>query len=131
MLHLLAMKPNNTMKNWITTFLFLLVSFQISSQKPTKLSSNEIYEKIQKLVTLIKELKTENEKLKSDIELSRDVQNRLKNDLEKLLVEKESNLNNLKFNTLAAENLTKEQIKAQIDQYISEIDNCIAQIEKL
>ena len=49
MLHLLAMKPNNTMKNWITTFLFLLVSFQISSQKPTKLSSNEIYEKIQKL----------------------------------------------------------------------------------
>jgi hypothetical protein len=46
-------------------------------------------------------------------------------------VEKESNLNNLKFNTLAAENLTKEQIKAQIDQYISEIDNCIAQIEKL
>jgi type I site-specific restriction endonuclease len=90
-----------------------------------------IYEKIQKLVTLIKELKTENEKLKSDIELSRDVQNRLKNDLEKLLVEKESNLNNLKFNTLAAENLTKEQIKAQIDQYISEIDNCIAQIEKL
>jgi len=90
-----------------------------------------IYEKIQKLVTLNKELKTENEKLKSEIELSRDVQNRLKNDLEKLLVEKENNENNLKFNTLAAENLTKEQIKAQIDQYISEIDNCIAQIEKL
>jgi hypothetical protein len=90
-----------------------------------------IYEKIQKLVTLNKELKTENEKLKSEIELSRDVQNRLKNDLEKLLVEKENNENNLKFNTLAAENLTKDQIKAQIDQYISEIDNCIAQIEKL
>ncbi len=90
-----------------------------------------IYEKIQKLVTLNKELKSENEKLKSEIELSRDVQNRLKNDLEKLLVEKENNENNLKFNTLAAENLTKDQIKAQIDQYISEIDNCIAQIEKL
>jgi len=90
-----------------------------------------IYEKIQKLVTLNKELKSENEKLKSEIELSRDVQNRLKNDLEKLLVEKENNENNLKFNTLAAENITKEQIKAQIDQYISEIDNCIAQIEKL
>ena len=49
MLHLLAIKPNYTMKNWIITFLFLLVSFQISSQKPSKLSSNEIYEKIQKL----------------------------------------------------------------------------------
>ena len=49
MLHLLAIKPNYTMKNWIIIFLFLLVSFQISSQKPSKLSSNEIYEKIQKL----------------------------------------------------------------------------------
>jgi cell division septum initiation protein DivIVA len=90
-----------------------------------------IYEKIHKLVTLTKELKTENEKLKSEIELSRDVQNRYKLDLEKLLEEKENAENKLKFNTLAVENLTKEQIKAQIDQYISEIDNCIAQIEKL
>ena len=49
MLHLLAIKPNHTMKNWIITFLFLLVSFRISSQRPSKLSSNEIYEKIQKL----------------------------------------------------------------------------------
>ena len=49
MLHLLAIKPNYTMKNWIITFLFLLVSFRISSQRPSKLSSNEIYEKIQKL----------------------------------------------------------------------------------
>jgi hypothetical protein len=59
------------------------------------------------------------------------VQNRLKSNLEKLIVEKENAENKLKFNTLAVENLTKEQIKAQIDQYISEIDNCIAQIEKL
>jgi hypothetical protein len=92
---------------------------------------DSIYEKIQKLVTLTKELKTENEKLKSDLELSRDVQNRLKSNLEKLITEKENAENKLKFNTLAVENLTKEQIKAQIDQYISEIDNCIAQIEKL
>ncbi|MCE2962517.1 MAG: hypothetical protein ACK5UE_02660 [Chitinophagales bacterium] len=92
---------------------------------------DSIYEKIQKLATLTKELKTENEKLKSELELSRDVQNRLKLNLEKLLSEKENAENKLKFNTLAVENLTKEQIKAQIDQYISEIDNCIAQIEKL
>jgi hypothetical protein len=92
---------------------------------------DSIYEKIQKLATLTKELKTENEKLKSDLELSRDVQNRLKSNLEKLITEKENAENKLKFNTLAVENLTKEQIKAQIDQYISEIDNCIAQIEKL
>jgi hypothetical protein len=92
---------------------------------------DSIYEKIQKLATLTKELKTENEKLKSDLELSRDVQNRLKSNLEKLISEKENAENKLKFNTLAVENLTKEQIKAQIDQYISEIDNCIAQIEKL
>jgi len=90
-----------------------------------------IYEKIQRLVNLIQDLKAENEKIKTELELSRDVQNRLKIDLEKLLGEKESIENNLKFNTLAVENLTKEQIKAQIDQYISEIDNCIAQIEKL
>lgn len=92
---------------------------------------DSIYEKIQKLATLTKELKTENEKLKSELELSRDVQNRYKSDLEKLIIEKENAENKLKFNTLAVENLTKEQIKAQIDQYISEIDNCIAQIEKL
>lgn len=92
---------------------------------------DSIYEKIQKLVTLTKELKTENEKLKSELELSRDVQNRYKSDVEKLINEKENAENKLKFNTLAVENLTKEQIKAQIDQYISEIDNCIAQIEKL
>jgi len=90
-----------------------------------------ISQKIQKLISLHDQLKSENEKLKSELELSRDVQSRLKNDLERLLVEKENDENNLKFNTLAAENLTKEQIKAQIDQYISEIDNCIAQIEKL
>lgn len=90
-----------------------------------------IYEKIQRLVNLNQDLKAENEKIKTELELSRDVQNRLKIDLEKLLEEKESMENNLKFNTLVVENLTKEQIKAQIDQYISEIDNCIAQIEKL
>ena len=92
---------------------------------------DSIYEKVQRLVALHKELRTENEKLKSELELSRDVQNRYKIDLEKLIVEKEIAENKLKFNTLAVENLTKEQIKAQIDQYISEIDNCIAQIEKL
>lgn len=92
---------------------------------------DSIYEKIQKLASLTKELKTENEKLKSELELSRDVQNRYKSDVEKLINEKENAENKLKFNTLAVENLTKEQIKAQIDQYISEIDNCIAQIEKL
>jgi len=92
---------------------------------------DSIYEKIQKLATLTKELKTENEKLKSELELSRDVQNRYKIDIEKFIEEKENAENKLKFNTLAVENLTKEQIKAQIDQYISEIDNCIAQIEKL
>lgn len=92
---------------------------------------DSIYEKIQKLATLTKELKTENEKLKSELELSRDVQSRYKSDVEKLIIEKENAENKLKFNTLAVENLTKEQIKAQIDQYISEIDNCIAQIEKL
>lgn len=90
-----------------------------------------IYEKIQKLIAHNQSLKSENEKLKSELELSRDVQNRYKNDIEKLIQEKESIENKLKFNTLAVENLTKEQIKTQIDQYISEIDNCIAQIEKL
>ena len=69
--------------------------------------------------------------MKSELELSRDVQNRYKSDVEKLINEKENAENKLKFNTLAVENLTKEQIKAQIDQYISEIDNCIVQIEKL
>jgi cell division septum initiation protein DivIVA len=90
-----------------------------------------IYEKIQKLIALNKELKTENDKLKSELEVSRDVQNRYKSDLENMIIEKENAENKLNFNTLAVENLTKEQIKAQIDQYISEIDNCIAQIEKL
>lgn len=90
-----------------------------------------IYEKIQKIITQNSELKSENEKLKSELELSRDVQSRLKKDLEKLMEEKENAENKLKYNTLAVENLTKEQIKEQIDQYIAEIDNCIAQIEKL
>jgi hypothetical protein len=90
-----------------------------------------IYEKIQKLIAINKQLKEENTVLINKVELSRNVQDRLKTDLEKVLVEKENIENKIYFGTLAAENLTKKEIKAKIDQYISEIDNCIEQIEKL
>jgi cell division septum initiation protein DivIVA len=90
-----------------------------------------IYEKIQKLIAVNKQLKEENTFLINKVELSRNVQDRLKTDLEKVLVEKENIENKIYFGTLAAENLTKKEIKAKIDQYISEIDNCIEQIEKL
>lgn len=90
-----------------------------------------IFNKVNLLLDQNKQLKTENSKLIEELELARNVQNRLKKDLETLLQEKESMESNSKFNTLAAGNLSKEEIKAKIDQYISEIDNCIAQIEKL
>ena len=90
-----------------------------------------IFEKIRKLIELNNQLSADNTKLKSELNLSRDVQSRLKNDLGKMIAEKETAENNLNFNTLAVDNLTKEELKDKIDQYISEIDNCIAQIEKL
>ena len=49
MLHLLAIKPNDIMKKTIAILSFLLISLTVFSQKPEKLSSNQIYEKIQKL----------------------------------------------------------------------------------
>ena len=49
MLHLLAIKPNDIMKKTIAILSFLLMSLSVFSQKPEKLSSNQIYEKIQKL----------------------------------------------------------------------------------
>lgn len=90
-----------------------------------------IYEKIEKLIAINKQLIEENKTLIGKVEISRNVQDRLKTDLEKLLVEKENTENKIYFGTLAAENLTKKEIKAKIDQYISEIDSCIEQIEKL
>jgi hypothetical protein len=90
-----------------------------------------IYEKIQKLIVVNKQLKEENSALIIKVEMARNVQDRLKTDLEKLLVEKENTESKIYFGTLAAENLTKKEIKAKIDQYISEIDSCIEQIEKL
>lgn len=90
-----------------------------------------IYTKINKLISINKQLKEENTALISKVEMSRNVQDRLKNDLDKMLVEKENNENKIYFGNLAAENLTKKEIKSKIDQYISEIDRCIEQIEKL
>ena len=49
MLHLLAIKPNDIMKKTIAILSFLLMSLSVFSQKPEKLTSNQIYEKIQKL----------------------------------------------------------------------------------
>lgn len=93
---------------------------------------NSIFEKLEQLIQLNKALKAENSSLKSELTLSRDVQNRLKKDLERLIDEKENALAHPKITNLAADgNITKEEIKAKIDQYISEIDNCIVQIEKL
>lgn len=91
----------------------------------------QIYEKIEKLIAINKQLKEENTELINKVETSRNVQDKLKTDLEKILVEKENTENKIYFGTLAAENLTKKEIKAKIDQYISEIDSCIEQIEKL
>ena len=46
MLHLLAIKPNDIMKKTIAILSFLLMSLSVFSQKPEKLTSNQIYEKI-------------------------------------------------------------------------------------
>ncbi len=91
----------------------------------------KIYSKVEHLIAINKQLKEENNKLISKVEMSRNVQDRLKEDLEKILTEKENTENKIYLGTLAAENLTKKEIKSKIDQYISEIDRCIVQIEKL
>ncbi len=49
MLHLLAIKPKYMKKNSILILSFLLISTAIFSQKPQKLTSNEIYAQLQKL----------------------------------------------------------------------------------
>lgn len=91
----------------------------------------QIYNKIEAIIQQNQQLKNENSELINQRDLARDVQSRLKIDLEKLLEEKLNLENKLNFSTLAPENLTKEEIKTKIDQYISEIDRCIEQIEKL
>ena len=48
-LHLLLSKPPYVMKKIVTILSFLLVTISVFSQKPEKLSSNQIFEKIQKL----------------------------------------------------------------------------------
>jgi cell division septum initiation protein DivIVA len=91
----------------------------------------QIYTKLKQLIAANQQLKEENSILIGKVEMARNVQERLKLDLEKMLVEKENTENKIYFGTLAAENLTKKEIKSKIDQYISEIDRCIEQIEKL
>ena len=48
-LHLLLSKPPYVMKKIVTILSFLLVTISVFSQKPEKLSSNQIFEKIEKL----------------------------------------------------------------------------------
>jgi LmbE family N-acetylglucosaminyl deacetylase len=48
-LHLLLSKPPYAMKKIVIIFSFLLVTISVFSQKPEKLTSNQIFEKIQKL----------------------------------------------------------------------------------
>ena len=48
-LHLLMFKPPYIMKKTVIILSFLLLNFSVFSQKPEKLSSNQIFEKIQKL----------------------------------------------------------------------------------
>ena len=48
-LHLLMFKPPYIMKKTVTILSFLLLNFSVFSQKPEKLSSNQIFEKIQKI----------------------------------------------------------------------------------
>jgi cell division septum initiation protein DivIVA len=91
----------------------------------------QIYDKLKLLIATNNHLKEENSTLINKVEMSRNVQERLKKDLEKMLEQKENTENKIYFGTLAAENLSKKEIKLKIDQYISEIDRCIEQIEKL
>lgn len=91
----------------------------------------QIYTKIQRLIDSNSQLKKNNEELNTRINSLLAEQSNLKKDLEIAIEEKVNTENKLKFNTLAPENLTKQEIKSKIDQYISEIERCIEQIEKL
>lgn len=90
-----------------------------------------IYTKIEKLIALNHQLKAENLQLKTSLETSKTEQYHLKTELENAIAEKENLKNKLNIDTLAPENLNKQEIKNKIDQYISEIDRCIEQIGKL
>ncbi len=90
-----------------------------------------IYEKIEKLISTNLQLNEEKERLKLELELVQISQNELVNKKNELEAEKENLENKLNFYTLAPESLTKKEIKDKIDQYISEIDLCIKQLENI
>lgn len=91
----------------------------------------EIYLKTKSLVDQNKQLKANNESLKSELGLLKQTLHDRNKEMEELISKKENLENKLNFYTLAPESLNKREIKDKIDQYISEIDLCIKQLENI
>lgn len=91
----------------------------------------KIFVKIEKLISSNNALIGENVSLKSEIDLLQKSKLELENQLNEMKAQKENLENKLKFYTLAPESLNKREIKNKIDQYISEIDLCIKQLENI
>jgi regulator of replication initiation timing len=90
-----------------------------------------IYNKIKHIIEANQRLESEMKTLKSELNSVQTKQNEAVKELEVLKVEKENLENKLNFYTLAPESLNKRAIKEKIDQYISEIDLCIKQLENI
>lgn len=86
--------------------------------------TNLLIEKYNNIKAESEDLRSENERLKNEL-MSK------KKEIESLNEQKLNAENKLKFYTLAPDNnMSKKEIKQKIDNYISEIDNCIALIEQ-
>lgn len=92
---------------------------------------DRIYDKIKQLVDKNKTLQAENKSLSESLATIQAEYKRLAAESTKLKEEKENLGNKLSFYTLAPESLNKKGIKEKIDIYISEIDFCIKQLEKI
>ncbi|MFY7861758.1 MAG: hypothetical protein ACOVP5_05975 [Chitinophagales bacterium] len=90
-----------------------------------------IYQKIEILISTNRDLSsnlnlksTELEELRAQIEQT-------KHSISILQTEKENLEDQLKTSTLASETQNNQEIKKKLDQYISELDRCIEQLENV
>ena len=90
-----------------------------------------IYQKIEFLINTNRNLTSNLDSKSSELDGLRSQIEQTKQSIFTLQAEKENLEDQLKISTLASENQNNQEIKKKLDQYISELDRCIEQLENV
>jgi chromosome segregation ATPase len=90
-----------------------------------------IYQKIEFLINTNRNLTSNLDSKSSELDGLRSQIEQTKQSIFTLQAEKENLEDQLKTSTLASENQNNQEIKKKLDQYISELDRCIEQLENV